>query len=167
MKPKQAVTSLISYLDENIGPPVRTAMAEDSNPRPVVTVEDWDKENKHHHNTSETGFVLDDDGNPDKSVLDSYYTLRIDFRARAKSESAVYDIGSKVESLITVLSENPQSFHDHLHDIRFTSMRGVQTYHTLEPSEGSVSFTIKLDTFDRTTMDVSTIEEIGYETSYN
>lgn len=164
MNPKEVVTSLIYYLDEKIGPPIRTSMNEDENPIPVVEIEDWEKTNKNHHNTASRGYLIDDTGDPTKEVLHKYYTLRIDFEVRTRGEERSYNVADLIESEVTILEEEPQLLHEEVNEVEFGDVRGVTPHHIPEPSESSVTLDIEIDSFKRVTRDVDVIEDIDSNT---
>lgn len=164
MIPKQAVTSLIYYLDEKIGPPVRTSMNEDEDPLPVAELEDWGKANKNHHNTMSRGHTVDDNGWYDEEVLHKYYTLRVNLEVRTQDEEQTYDVADLIESELMLLEENPRDLHNDISDITFGDTRGVTPHHTPEPSEASAMMDLSMSAFKRVTRDVDVIEEIDSNT---
>jgi hypothetical protein len=164
MIPKQAVTSLIYYLDEKVGPPVRTSMNEDEGTVPVVELEEWEKTNENYHNTISRGYLVDSNGDPVEEVFHKYYTLRVDLNVRTRGEEETYDVADLIETEVILLEEEPQLLHEHIREMRLGNTRGVTPHHTPEPSESSAMMNIEIDSFKRVTRDVDVLETIDSNT---
>lgn len=167
MEPKQAVTSLVAFLESNLLYSVRTSMQQDSNPRPVVVVENWVREDKNLHNTSRRGAIKDSDGDPDEAVYHHYYNLRVDFMTRATSEQEAYSVSNSLENLLLYLSENPQELHEDINSLKFRGANGVNPQHNLESSEAEVASRVDITAFRSVERDVSRIKDISTDITYN
>lgn len=167
MRPKQAVTSLVDFLQSNLLYPVRTSMQEDSNPRPVVVIDNWVREDKNLHNTAFRGSKNDENGDPDKVVSHYYYDLRVDFMTRATSEEEAYDVSNSLENLLLHLSKNPQALHEDINELNYSGANGVNPQHSLESSEAEVVSRIDISSFRTVERDESRLEVISTDTTYN
>lgn len=165
MNSKQAVASLIHYLDDKIGPPIRTSMNEDEDAIPRVVVEEWDKENSNLHNTASRGYEQDDaTGWADKEVFHKYFKLRIDLKVRTANEEQAYDIMDLIEDEVMILEEEPQTLDKQVLGVTLGDTRGVTAHHVPEPSEASLMTSVKMRSFNRVTRDVDVIEQIDSNT---
>lgn len=160
MESKEAITTVRDYLDANVFASVRTSMQENENPRPVVVLDEWERDDKNFHNTTRRGVEVDDEGNITAAVFHHYYDLRIEFEVRTRDESRAYDTMEDVENSFLPLEENPSELHGDINKLRFRRGSGVDPHHNLERSEISLHATVEITSFKRRTRDVDVLEEV-------
>lgn len=165
MRTKEAVQKTINYLANNIPYAVRTSMQENENPRPVVVLDEWTRDDDEYHNTSRRGVLVDDQGNITDAVFHHYYDLRLDFKIRAGSEGTVYDVKNAFEDEVLYLHENPFELDDQINKVRYRDETGVTPHHDLDNSEGTLSAGMEIKSFRRRLEEVDVLETIDSETN--
>lgn len=140
-------------------------MVENENPRPIISVEEWSRNDTRWHNTQERGSELDEQGYEQNSVKHRYYTLRVDFSIRANREHEAYNALNDFEDL--VLTTNPREIHDHIRRLSWGGSSGVDPHHEVERSEASVACHIFVRSYRQWKKEESPLKNIEYEWHYD
>jgi hypothetical protein len=152
MFPKEAVSTLITKLNDSIPPPVHTAGIQEERPIPAVLIDGVELRNINAHNSNYAGSEYDSTtGHETKQINRFYYTLRFDLVVRDNSETGAYDNLTLLQAALAELSERPwETFHPDVNEIRLLSSGSVN-YTFNEPAETEIHQAFELVSFFETT----------------
>jgi hypothetical protein len=165
METKETIVTTLSYLDDRLSVPVGTSMGENHNPRPNIVLNDYTRQDRKYHNTMFRGYTFDENGEIDERAYHKHYSLRLDFRIRARGEERGHEVTEALENTLLPLEEDANLLDEDINSLTVRSVSGVNPHHDLDSSEGTFSVTVTIETFKRFYESVDVLEEV--ETTYH
>lgn len=165
MKPTEAISNIVDFIDANVSVPVRTSGMEGERPVPVVIVDDWEMNQLNHHNSNYVGETHNVDSDGDGATEFTkwyrfYFNMRVELVVRDHDDVGVHDKLGSLQDALREAEIDPEVIDETINDFKLGTS-GNPTYQYLEPTESELTQSLTLTAFHQVSRsDYDTIEDI-------